>query len=94
MVFGFFEGKIDLNLQGKTNFFFGETISGQLVLSLKKPRQARQLRIVLQGTEFFTQPSTVFRNGRHVTEMRTENIVVFSAETILAPLARVCVSAL
>ncbi|MDD5163317.1 MAG: hypothetical protein PHD95_03870 [Candidatus ainarchaeum sp.] len=83
MVFGFFEGKINLDLQGKTNFFFGETISGQLVLSLRKPKQARQLRIVLQGTEIFTHPSTVFRNGRQVTEMRTESIVVFSTEEIL-----------
>ncbi len=53
MVFGFGEGKIELKLE-RTSFRPGETLKGQLVLSLPKPKQARGLRVVFRGMETTT----------------------------------------
>lgn len=49
MVFGFGEGKIEIKLE-KFSFNPQEKILGKLFLSLNKPKQARQLRIVFRGT--------------------------------------------
>lgn len=44
MVFGFGEGKIELILD-KSVAQYGDTINGRLILDLKKPKAARQLRV-------------------------------------------------
>ncbi len=54
-MFGFGKGKIEVFLE-KYNFKPGETIKGRLNLKLKKPIQARQLRVSFYGLQ--TQTST------------------------------------
>lgn len=54
MVFGFGEGSVALQLN-KTNFAFGETITGKLSLQLKKDKQARQLRVSIVAERQTTQ---------------------------------------
>ena len=80
MVFGLFEGKIDLKI-AKTNFAFGEVISGELVLNLKKPKKARQLRVALQATERRTNFSTNISTGK--TTPREQDVIIFSTEAIV-----------
>ena len=46
MVCGFGEGKVDIVLE-KNSFKKGETIKGKVVLDLKKPKKAKELRIKL-----------------------------------------------
>lgn len=48
MVFGFFEGKIEL-ITDKTNYAKGETINGKIILDLKKEKQAKELRLLFMG---------------------------------------------
>ena len=54
MVLGFGEGSITLQLN-KTNFSFGETIEGILLLKLKKAKQARQLVVSIVAEQVVTQ---------------------------------------
>jgi len=49
-MFGFGKGKLELQLE-KFNFKPGDTISGTVKLLLKKPIQARQLRVVFYGVQ-------------------------------------------
>lgn len=93
MVFGFGEGKIELFLD-KTSFGFGENIHGQLKLSLKKEKQARKLKLILQGTEERTQfsagtaipasggirSSSIGIGGVSRTK---QSVIIYSNETIL-----------
>ena len=52
-MFGFGKGKIEVFLE-KYNFKPGETIKGKLNLKLKKPIQARQLRVSFYGMQSTT----------------------------------------
>jgi len=49
-LFGFGKGKVEIQLE-KFNFKPGETITGTVKLLLKKPVQARQLRVVFYGIQ-------------------------------------------
>jgi hypothetical protein len=53
-MFGFGKGKIDITLQ-KTNYAPGDTISGNVALTLKKPVKAREVSISLIGEYKITQ---------------------------------------
>jgi hypothetical protein len=53
-LFGFGKGKIEIQLD-KYNFKPGETIKGKLVLKLKKPVNAKQLRVAFVGEMSRTQ---------------------------------------
>jgi len=50
MVFGIGEGKVNLQLN-KTQFSQGETISGNIQLELKKPKQAKRMFIEFYGEQ-------------------------------------------
>jgi hypothetical protein len=52
-MFGFGRGRIDITVQ-KTNYAPGDTISGNVALTLKKPVQAREVSISLIGTAWVT----------------------------------------
>jgi hypothetical protein len=52
-MFGFGKGRINITVQ-KTNYTPGDTISGNIVLTLKKPVQAREVSISLIGTAWVT----------------------------------------
>jgi len=54
MVFGFGKGKIEVFLE-KYNFSHGETIKGRITLKLKKPVQAKALKVGLVGEKATTQ---------------------------------------
>jgi len=95
MVFGFGEGKIEIFLD-KTSFSFGENIHGKIKLGLKKEKQARKLKLVLQGTEERTQfGPTGFGGvamGKGIRTSRTsigpvsrtkQSVVIFANETII-----------
>lgn len=60
-MFGFGQGKIEITLE-KHNFKPGETIKGTISLKLKKPVQARQLKVVFAG--LMTQTKTGFGLGQ------------------------------
>jgi hypothetical protein len=53
-MFGFGKGKIDIAIQ-KTNYAPGDTISGNVSLTLKKPVNAREVSISLIGEHKTTQ---------------------------------------
>lgn len=53
-MFGFGKGKIKIEIP-KYNYKFGETIQGTVKLELKKPTQAKELRIVFKGVQKNTQ---------------------------------------
>lgn len=57
MVFGFFEGGLELRVNG-TSFSPGQKITGTVVVNPDKPKQARELRVLFYG-EIMT------RSGRH-----------------------------
>jgi hypothetical protein len=52
-MFGFGKGKIDILIQ-KTNYVPGDTISGNVVLTLKKPVKAEEVSVSLIGEEVTT----------------------------------------
>jgi len=64
MIFGLGRGKIDIHLE-KFNFSLGETIKGKVSFELKKPIQAKQLRITLAGLKTTTYPDTTPDNISH-----------------------------
>ncbi len=80
MVFGFGEGSIDLMLD-KTNFSYGETISGKLNLKLKKEKQARNLRVRLQAElrQSSGGPALISTGQKRSAEKNT----LYQTETIL-----------
>jgi sporulation-control protein spo0M len=53
-MFGFGKGKIDITIQ-KTNYVPGDTVSGSVVLTLKKPVKAKEVSISLIGEHKTTQ---------------------------------------
>lgn len=73
MVFGFGEGKIDLVLES-FNFKPGDVIKGKLVLDLKKPKKARELRLVFEGVETRTR----MHRTRKGNERKTDKVVIYS----------------
>jgi len=54
MVFGFGKGKFEIILE-KYNFSPGETIKGRILMKLKKPTQAKALKVGLVGEKKTTQ---------------------------------------
>ena len=52
-MFGFGKGKIDITIQ-KSNYVPGDTISGNVALTLKKPVKAKEVSISLIGEEITT----------------------------------------
>ena len=52
-MFGFGKGKIDITIQ-RTNYAPGDTISGNVALTLKKPVNAKEVSISLIGEEITT----------------------------------------
>ena len=54
MIFGFLRGRIDVFLE-KYNFSVGETIEGKVLIDLKKPIKAKQLKIGFYGLKIFTE---------------------------------------
>jgi len=85
MVFGFFEGSIELQLD-KTNLAFGETLHGKLNLKLKKEKKARQLRVTIKAVKAVTQygkRSGVRVMGQPVGSNSNQGEVVFSTDAIL-----------
>lgn len=75
MVFGLFEGKIELMLE-RYNFSYGDTIKGKLNLQLNKPKKARQLRVSLVCQE--TVRSTSLRRGGVSSTSETHDIYRFN----------------
>jgi hypothetical protein len=53
-MFGFGKGKINITIQ-RTNYAPGDTISGNVALTLKKPVQAKELSISLIGEQITTE---------------------------------------
>jgi len=51
MVFGFFDGKMELKLDKGVNYSFGDTITGKVLLKLNKPKKARELRVEVKWIE-------------------------------------------
>ncbi|MBN1940769.1 MAG: hypothetical protein JW772_01150 [Candidatus Diapherotrites archaeon] len=74
MVFGFGEGKMELVLP-KTAFAFGEMIEGKIKLELKKDKQAKKLRVVLEAIEERTQYSSGTRMRSRGPGIRTRSSV-------------------
>ena len=79
MVFGLFEGKIEISLN-KTNFAFGETAEGNLSLKLKKEKQARQLRVSIVAEKQVSQYGTSPRGGMKKSSNKD---ILFSTDVIL-----------
>ena len=48
MVLGIGEGSIDIKID-RTNFKIGETVKGEVFLSLSQPKKARELRVLFYG---------------------------------------------
>lgn len=65
----FGKGKIDVTI-GKTGYAPGDTVSGEVVLALKKPVAARELSISLIGEQVTTQTKVGMGSGQ--TSLRTE----------------------
>lgn len=79
MVFGLFEGGIELRLN-KTNFAFGETAEGTLSLKLKKEKQARHLVVSVIAEKQETQ----YRKGTSFTMSSSNNTcILFKTDAIL-----------
>jgi len=73
MIFGFGRGKIDIHLE-KFNFSPGETIKGKISFELKKPIQAKQLRITLAGLKTTTYPD---KTSDDVSRTETEKNFIY-----------------
>ena len=65
----FGKGKIDVTI-GKSGYTPGDTVSGSVVLALKKPVAARELSISLIGEQVTTQTKMGMGSGQ--TSLRTE----------------------
>ena len=65
----FGRGKVNVTVQ-RTHYAPGDTISGVVVLSLKKPIKAREASIALIGEQITTQTRMGMGSGQ--TSMRTE----------------------
>lgn len=65
----FGKGEIDVTI-GKTGYAPGDTVSGSVVLALKKPVTAKELSISLIGEQVTTQTKMGMGSGQ--TSLRTE----------------------
>jgi hypothetical protein len=75
MIFEFLKGKIDVLIE-KYNFSPGEMIKGRVILELKKPILAKELRIGLFGLKITTRQITSSK-GTPTTQTKTEFIYRF-----------------
>ena len=74
MVFGLGEKKIEVILD-KFNFSPGETIKGKVILKLKKPVKAKQLKVGLRGEKTTENLRTV--SGKPTTRQKKSYIYNF-----------------
>lgn len=72
-MFGFGKKQIEIVLE-KLNFSHGDTIKGNVILTLKNPTHAKALKVGIVGERTTTTTSTI--NGRPTTS--TRNVKVFS----------------
>jgi hypothetical protein len=56
------KGKINISIQ-KTNYAPGDTVSGNVALTLKKPVEAREMSISLIGEQLMTHTQDISRRG-------------------------------
>lgn len=82
MVFGFFEGSIELKPE-RTNYRFGETISGKLNLKLKKQKDARQLRVRLEAVRI--QRTYGKKSSSNKTFLFSTDAIIDGEKTYLPP---------
>jgi hypothetical protein len=79
-MFGFGKGKIDIAIQ-KTNYTPGDTISGNVSLTLKKPVKAREVSISLIGEHKTTQTTPRVRGpmggGGISTSTTTQTVRIY-----------------
>lgn len=80
MVFGLFEGSIELRLD-KTTVNSGETFGGKLNLKLKKPKKARQLRVRLIAVQ--TQRTGTGLIGPQGNKSSSQENIIYSTEVIV-----------
>jgi len=72
----FGKGKIDVTI-GKTGYAPGDTVSGSVVLALKKPVAARELSISLIGEHVTTRTTASMRSGSMSTQQQQMRVYDF-----------------
>ena len=77
MVFGIGEGKIELMLD-RLNYGYNDTIKGKLKLELKKPCNAKELRVELFAVKSIRKTNTDFKTGRTRSTTSDETIYHFN----------------
>ncbi|HLD59724.1 MAG TPA: hypothetical protein VI912_01920 [Candidatus Bilamarchaeaceae archaeon] len=77
MVFGIGEGKIELMLD-RLNYGYNDTIKGKLKLELKKPCNAKELRVELFAVKSIRKTNTDFKTGRTRSTTSDETIYNFN----------------
>jgi len=83
MVFGLFEGSIELRANN-TTVNCGEAFTGKLVLKLKKPKKARQLRVRLIAVQ--TQRATgvaIIGTGSMGAKSTKQENIIYSVDAVL-----------
>lgn len=71
-MFGFGKGKIEIALE-KMNFKPGETIKGKVLVKMKKPTKAKQLKVVFAGVKTTGSSSIEVGNSNFRVGMKTGN---------------------
>ena len=87
MVFGFFEGGVEITLD-KINFAFGETATGKLSLKLKKEKKARELRVRITAVKKTTQYGKTAKGGTSRSDQEQilfQNAVKVDGEKVYSP---------
>jgi len=72
----FGKGKIDVTI-GKTGYAPGDTVSGSVVLALKKPVAAKELSISLIGEQVTTRTTASMRSGSMSTQQQQMRVYDF-----------------
>jgi hypothetical protein len=75
MVFGIGEGSIEIKMP-KTNFAHGETATGEIVLTLKQPKKARELRLLFYGEVKNTQRDRDGKRKTHTQRILEQKITL------------------
>lgn len=79
MIFGLGAGKINITLE-KYNFTHGETITGKVLLELKKPTIAKRLKLALVGVR---ETTSRVKNSRGDSSMETRSDFIHNFEMTL-----------
>ncbi len=72
-MFGFGKGKIEITLE-KVNFKPGETIKGKLILKMKKPTKAKELRVQFAGIKTTSGSGISFGSSNNQRKTTTQYI--------------------